>query len=114
MGIRSEPVKSVSKTAHCMTFTSLKDVRTVEEASLEVLWGERVMSRVIHTYCDCCGREITGELHEPELFVSMTIHKNPEIHFCFDCARLLLDAWWKEVRRIRDEGLVEVKGRKKK
>ena len=72
------------------------------------------MSRVTHIYCDCCGREITGELHEPELFVSMTIHKNNELHFCFDCARLLLDAWWKEARRIRDEGLVEVKGRKKK
>ena len=69
------------------------------------------MSRYTHTFCDCCGREITGriDIGEPELFVTMIVGKYSQSHYCFDCARYCLDAWAKETRRIRDEKLVEVK-----
>lgn len=66
------------------------------------------MSKYTHVFCDCCGREITEKFNEPSLFVSMTIHGHNECHFCFDCSRFLLDSWWKEARRIREEKLVDI------
>lgn len=67
------------------------------------------MSRHVHTFCDCCGREITNKFQEPKLFVTMVINKNEPCYFCFDCSRILLDTWWKEARKIREEKLIDIK-----
>ena len=61
------------------------------------------MSKFIHTYCDCCGKEITNKYKEPQLFVTMKIDGHEENHFCWDCSRILLDTWWKEVRKVKGQ-----------
>ena len=64
------------------------------------------MSRVVKTFCDSCGREMTGGVGEPELFVTMIVGKSGVSHYCFDCARYCLDAWTCAIRRIRKDKLV--------
>jgi len=59
--------------------------------------------RVIMTYCDCCGKELSRTDNDDDVFVTMTIGKTGDSHFCFECARQLLDVWWKTARKIKGE-----------
>ena len=52
------------------------------------------------TFCDCCGTEVCG-WGDRELFVVMTVGKSGTAHYCFGCAKQLLEAWNKETGEIQ-------------
>ena len=52
------------------------------------------------TFCDCCGKK-TGAWGDDELFVIMTVGKSGTAHYCFGCAKELLEAWNERTREIQ-------------
>ena len=54
------------------------------------------------TFCDCCGVEVGG-WGDKELYVAMTVGKSGTAHYCFGCAKELLEAWNKKTEEIQNK-----------
>lgn len=56
---------------------------------------------VTKTLCDNCGKEIEGKP-----FITMHVGYSSECHYCFECSKVLLDAWTAAARQSQiDMGL---------
>lgn len=56
---------------------------------------------VTKVLCDNCGKEIEGKP-----FVTMNVGYSGECHYCFECSKVLLDAWNAAARQSQiDMGL---------
>ena len=65
--------------------------------------------RVTAVYCDCCKKKITGNIGEPELFVTMVTGNRAKTttHYCDRCSGELIEVWLSKIKEIRKKKKAE-------